>query len=140
MNIPHAAKAVETRPLQRQHFLFNLNCGASGPDFCDETHHKVIDDDDRSYTVERLLEIKADHESKSAHMGEADAAAAAAQLFAIGTLNRFSSHKTPFVLLKNTDVIGWNEWCRGRGTANPNLGGVGYDGAQVVARPYPNPA
>jgi hypothetical protein len=42
-------------------------------------HHTVIDDDDEAYTVDRLLKMKADHESHAARI-EADFAERAAEL------------------------------------------------------------
>lgn len=44
------------------------------------THHTVIDDDEGAYTVERLWNMKAAHEARSAPIPDADAAAVA-QLF-----------------------------------------------------------
>jgi hypothetical protein len=41
------------------------------------THHTVIDDDEEAYTVERLCKIKVAHESQSAPMPDAEAAAVA---------------------------------------------------------------
>lgn len=41
------------------------------------THHTVIDDDEKTYTVERLWEIKATHEAQSAPISDAEAAAVA---------------------------------------------------------------
>src|SRR4051812_29200453 len=37
------------------------------------THHTVIDDDEESYTVTRVLKLKADHEGQSAPLPEAQA-------------------------------------------------------------------
>jgi hypothetical protein len=46
------------------------------------THHKVIDDDVEAYTVERLLKMKADHESRAARVDD-DFAERAARLLII---------------------------------------------------------
>jgi hypothetical protein len=53
-------------------------------------HHDVIDDDDEAYTVQRLLKMKADHQSRSQHIDE-DFTERAAQLFisqAVASVNQ----------------------------------------------------
>lgn len=60
------------------------------------THHVVIDSDEVSYSVERLHEIKADHEAQSALIADADASAIALQfvqsLTNVGQTGGFSAY------------------------------------------------
>ncbi|UWU66096.1 hypothetical protein [Bradyrhizobium sp. NC92] len=51
------------------------------------THHTVIDDDEESYPVYRILKMKADHEAKASPMTDADAESAAGHFLEIGYAN-----------------------------------------------------
>jgi hypothetical protein len=45
-------------------------------------HNKVVDDDEATYTIERLKKMKADHEEESSPIGEQDVRTAVALFIA----------------------------------------------------------
>ncbi|HEX5280852.1 MAG TPA: hypothetical protein VFW28_12305 [Micropepsaceae bacterium] len=56
------------------------------------THHAVVDDDWETYSVQRLLKMKAEHEAAAGTMAEADAATGAQLLLSVNQAGGIAAH------------------------------------------------
>ena len=74
-------------------------------------HHDVIDNDEKSYTVERLHEIKSAHLEKAAKLSDEEADSGAPILFSspVTSVNQSGGITASLVTVTNYNLVGYND-------------------------------